>query len=176
MKTLITGFVKVVGALLIIAVVMNSLIRVSDNSGTIGIVEDKLWGYSIWDFFEPPYSDNYKRWKSATDASEKVADLLEKFGSDALTLNSDFESHRQDAIMWSKIAYEDASTISEEYLNKSNEDLASKYSEYFVKAVDAWKTGLSTKNTSLVNIGIEDYNNFLTWMHSKSRDDFKSMR
>ena len=176
MKTFVIGFFNVLGVLIVVLFILNSFIRVSDSSGSIGIIEDKLWGHSIWDFVKPPYSENYKRWKSASDASEKVADLLEKFGSEDLTLNNEFENHRQEAIKWSKIAYEKASAIPEEYLKKGNEELASKYTEYFVKAVGAWKNGFSSKDINLVKIGIEDYNNFLTWMHSKSKEDFKGMR
>ncbi|HRN49269.1 MAG TPA: hypothetical protein PKW69_14650 [Niabella sp.] len=176
MKTFVIGFFKVLGVLIVILFILNSFIRVSDTSGSIGIIEDKLWGHSVWDFVKPPYSENYKRWESASDASEKVADLLAKYGSEDLTLNDEFENYRQQAFEWSRIAYENASAIPEEYLKKSNEELADKYTEYFVKAVGAWKDGFSNKDIDLVEVGIESYNNFLTWMHSKSREDFKGIR
>ena len=176
MKITIRGIAGVIGIAFIILIVANSAVRVGDSSGNIGIIEDKLWGHSIWDFLKPKYSEDYNRWKSALDASGKVAELLQKYGSSELTLNIDLELQRKAAIKLSTIGFENASSITKDYLKENNDELPDKYFSYLVTALDNWQKGLSNKDVELVKQGISKYNDFITWMNSKNRDDFKNIR
>lgn len=164
------------GLVFAIIVALNTLIRVSDTSGSIGLIEHKLWGHSIWDFIKPQYSENYKRWKLASEASERVAYLLERYGTDNLIRNEEFETQRREAIKWSGIAYDNASAIPEEYLIKCNEEFSKGYMEYFVNAMLNWRTGFVIKDGVIVEMGVIRYNRFIMWMRTKNSEDLREMR
>ncbi len=177
MKLLLKCIAIGVAALLVLVFALNTFVRVSDSSNrSVGLVEKFLFGRSIGEILAPPWSEDYKRWDSASAASASVADLLQKFGVRDLTLRNDLAEQRAHAEQMSKLAFERASAVSRAYLAASNADLPDAYFEHFIPAMDSWWHGFTAKDTTLVQQGISNYNAFLVWFRSHDRSDFKAMR
>jgi len=176
MKKVANTIIGLISASLIVVFVANSLIRVSDGSGASwGIVEEKLFGKSIVSLLEPPWSDNYKRWELANQTSSEIAGLIQKHGQKILT-DPTLEEARLEAADNLQVAHLAAKEIDPEYLESSNNQLPVIYSEYFIEALSMWHEGFLTKDPEKIAEGISSYNEFLIWMQSQDRSDFKPLR
>lgn len=88
----------------------------------------------------------------------------------------ELEEDRVRAESVSSAAFQAANAISKDYLHESNPDLPRVYFAHFVPALDSWRQGLSERNGDLMEKGVLDYNEFILWMQSKDRSDFKPLR
>jgi hypothetical protein len=69
-----------------------------------------------------------------------------------------------------------SSSLPREYLAASHPDLPEAYSQNFIAAMAAFSAGLEKKDEALIADGVHRYNEFLRWIQSKRRDDFKPLR
>jgi hypothetical protein len=76
----------------------------------------------------------------------------------------------------SEEAYKHATAIPKENLAKSNPDLPKVYFESFVPAVDFLNRGFSEGNLQMAKQGVSAYNDFLVWVQSLERSEFKPLR
>jgi hypothetical protein len=130
----------------------------------------------LTDLLAPPWSENYKKWNAAANASERLETLLRTHGISRLTESNDLIQQRAQAQEASKSAYANAIAIPRDYLQSSNQDFAEVYFNHFVPAMDAIHKGLMSKDTKLVKKGVSDYNQFIQWIHSSKSSDFKTLR
>jgi len=176
MKKTATTILGVIVATVIAIFAANSLIRVSDGSGASwGIVEEKVFGKNIVSFLEPPWSDNYRRWELANQTSAEIAELIQNHGQEIFT-DPTLEEKRLLSTDNLKVAYLAAKEIDLEYLETSNTQLPMMYSGYFVEALSMWHEGFSSKNPQKVAEGTSSYNEFLLWMQSQDKSEFKPLR
>lgn len=124
----------------------------------------------------PQRSEDFKRYNSASQASASVTDLLQRYGTRDLTTRGDLTEQRLQAEKLSKLAFENASTVSREYLADSNAKLPDVYFEHFVPAMDSFRQGFAEKDPALVQQGVSHYNAFLIWIQSQDRNDFNKIR
>lgn len=167
-------FIIVVISLLFIA---NNFIRVSDGFGdSIGIIEDLTFGKSLFQMVLPPWSENFKRWDSSSKASKVIGGLLRKYGAQRLLSEPGLKKQKEMAKELSATAYQNASLVPKEYLKQSNGELPTVYFKYFVPAMKHWQKGFLHNSEEDIQSGSIEYNNFLLWMQSKGRNDFKPFR
>ncbi len=176
MKKVLSAIPIVVGIIMVIIFVGNSMFRViSIESGNEhGIFEEIIFGRSIVSFLQPQYSENFKKWENAIDGSAKIANTLNKYGT-ALTEDEKLDSIRKETLQTSQSAYQDAKEIDLEYLKESNEQLPEMFSEKLTKALRLWSEGLASKDITIIVEGNENYNEFLEWTQTTDRDDFKEL-
>jgi len=165
-----------IGIVLMVAFVANQLFRISTSEKDWGIVEHWILGRPLMDIFAPPWSDNYKHWDAASKAGRVVADLVQKHGIADLIHNPDLLEERELAQRKSEEAYKHAAAIPKEYLARSNPDLPKVYFESFVPAMDFLNRGFCEGNLQMLEQGISAYNDFLVWMQSRERSEFKPLR
>lgn len=177
MKRTLKRVLIIFAAVIFLGFGVNSLVRVGHSTTrSIGIIEQLLFGRPIEEAVAPPWSEDYKRWDSASKASGAVADLLQQFGTEALTTRKDLSEERSRAEHLSKTAFKNANAISRSYLAESNAELPDAYFHYFVPAIDAWQRGFADEDVAKVQEGVSAYNSFLKWMKSRDRSEFKPMR
>ena len=177
MKRILKGLAIAIVALVVLVFVLNSFVRVSYSpTRSIGLFEKLLFGRPMEEVLAPPWSEDYKRWDSASKASAVVADLLRRFGAQDLTLREDLAEQRMQAEHMSKLALEKARAVSRAYLADSNTDLPDAYFEHFVPAMESWRHGFADRDPTRVQEGVSQYNAFLVWMQSRNRSDFKPIR
>ena len=175
MKKILQKIPIILISIIVIILVGNSLIRVSDSENDIGIFEEIFFGKSIFSFLQPPWSENYKRWDNASKGSDNVADVIAKYGK-SLVDSDDLDNIRLETAKISNSAYQDAKNIDLEYLKKSNDDLPEMFSTKLTKALEFWTEGLNEKDNNKMLKGNQHYNEFLQWMQSKNREDFNGLR
>jgi hypothetical protein len=176
MKRAFNVFGAAIGILIVGALMANQCIRVSDSKKDWGIVENLILGRPFMEIFAPPWSDNYKHWDAASNAGRVVADLIQKYGIADLAHNPDLTKERQLAQSKSEEAYINAAAIPKEYLAKSNPDLPKVYFESFVPAMDLLNRGFEEENLQMLKQGVSAYNDFLIWIQSRERSEFKPLR
>jgi hypothetical protein len=165
-----------IGVMIIIAFGLNNFFGISTAEKDWGIVEHWILGRSLMDIFAPPWSDNYRHWDAASKAGLIVADLIHKNGIADLAQNPDLIKERDLARRKSEEAYKHAAAIPQEYLAKSNPDLPKVYFESFVPAMDFLNRGFSAGNLQMAKQGVSAYNDFLVWVQSRDRSEFKPLR
>lgn len=171
---------KVIGGVLLSTIVLlfaaNHFIRVASDGKSWGIVEEFIFGRPLTDALAPPWSEEFKKWDSATKASHTVAELIHKHGIEELTTSAKLTEERELAAGASALAYSNSVAIPRAYLEASNPDLPEMYFRHFVPAMDSFRQGFNQQDVDHVRRGVSDYNAFLLWMQSKKRSDFRSMR
>jgi hypothetical protein len=162
--------------IIVVAFGLNQFFRISTPEKDWGIVEHWILGRPLMDIFAPPWSDNYKHWDAASKAGRVVADIIQKNGIADLIHNPALMKERELAQRKSEEAYKHAAAIPQEYLAKNNPDLPKVYFESFVPAMDFLNRGFSTGNLQMAKQGVSAYNDFLVWVQSRDRSEFKPMR
>lgn len=175
MKKLLQKISTATIIIVIIIIAGNSFIRVSSDENDIGIFEELFFGKSVFSFFQPPWSENYKLWDNSAEKSKTIADLIAKHG-EAIINNEELENTRSEALELSSSAYLDASNIDLDYLKKSNDELPEMFSTKLTNALKMWSEGLEEKDYSKIEQGNKFYNDFFQWIQSKEKNDFKSLR
>jgi hypothetical protein len=172
--------VKVIGYIFLVIIVLlftaNHFIRVASDGKSWGIVEEFIFGRPLTDVLAPPWSEEFKKWDTAAKASQTVTDLIHKYGIEGLTTSEKLTEERNLAARASAIAYSNSVAIPRTYLEASNPNLPEMYFEYFVPAMDSLQQGFHLQDVNLVRRGVTNHNNFLLWMQSQKRSDFKDMR
>jgi len=164
--------------LISIIIVGNTFIRVSDrfDDYSYGIFENIFFGKSFFEYIEVYYkSENLIKWENVSEGSNKIAEILRKNGR-SICEDIELDSLRKDVGTYSKKLYLEAENTNLEYLKESNEMLPYVFSSRLKLALKLWSEGLEEKNCDKVYAGIENYNEFLLWIQSKNRDDFKTLK
>jgi tRNA U34 5-methylaminomethyl-2-thiouridine-forming methyltransferase MnmC len=129
----------------------------------------------IFPFLQPPRSENYRRWELANQTSLQIASLITTYGQNVLT-DPNLKQERIHAAQKMELAYNAAKSIEADYLRESNAQLPEMYSRHFVKALKLWKEGFSEMSIEKTAYGNSLYNEFLLWIQSQNRDEFKPIR
>ncbi len=165
----------VVGSMVILAVV-NHFIRISDGYESCGYIEELLFNEPIKKKFDKlMFSDNYVLYEDVNERLFYISGIIEKHGSEIFD-NINYESKRIEAINILEHAITNCSKIPDDYLFDSNPELPEKYRKHFQNALMLWHAGLENKQTEALIKGNREYNIFLSWIQSKSRNDFKNLR
>jgi len=100
---------------------------------------------------------------------------MRKYGIEIIE-NNKYDSERIKAINILEHAITNCSKIPDDYLFDSNPELPEKYRKHFQTALVLWHAGLENKEAKTLIKGNKEYNSFLSWIQSKSRDDFKNLK
>lgn len=176
MRKAFTVFFMGIGIVIVITFMANNLFRVSTPEKDWGIIEHWVLGRPLIELFFPPWSENYKHWDAASKASSDVADLILEHGIGSLIHDPNLAKERQLAERKSEEALNNATAIPEDYLAQSNPHLPKAYFESFVPAMDSLDRGFGEGDPQMVKQGVSAYNDFLIWMQSHERSDFKPLR
>lgn len=175
MKLVLRIFGVFCGVVLVVFFIGNQCVRVSDGSGeSYGIFEQLLLD-NVYTIMRPPWSENYKRWNAAIKGSQEIADLINRYGKSIIE-DDRLDEKRLQAAETSKKAYKFAKNVDLEYLRKSNQELPEMFSKHLTNALCQWSEGLAEKNGDKILEGIQSYNNYLQWIQSKGKNDFKPLR
>jgi len=174
MKALINKMSVALLILLSAAFVANTFIRVSTPERSWGIIENVLWGKPFLELFVPQPSDNLKRWKAAVESSEKVVNIIQKYGVNNLLAKPELAKQLEIAQQESENAYMNSNAIPRNYLAESNQELPQAFFSDFVDAMDYWRRGFAGKNKALLDEGRTHYNSYIIWINSKDRNELKN--
>lgn len=169
-------YISAIVGIIVLLAIANNFIRVSDGYKSYGYIEELLFKEPIKrKFNELFFSKNYVLYEDVNERTFYIAGIIEKFGTEIID-NIIYEKERINAIDILERAISNCSKIPDDYLFNSNPELPAKYRTHFQTALILWHTGLQNKKQDTIIEGNKEYNYFLRWIQSKSRDDFKNLK
>ncbi|MBU1105577.1 MAG: hypothetical protein KKB51_02830 [Candidatus Riflebacteria bacterium] len=119
-------------------------------------------------------SDNLQLHDEVNDISDKIMNFLQNNAQGIFLPET--KKERERLIVLGKKACENIKQIPDEYLSKSNAEYPEMWKTYLGGSIRLIVEGFENIDIEKIKEGTGLYNQFILWIQSKDRDDFKKLR